>query len=428
MFEVRNIKFGGRPAIAVPLTGRTEAEICAEAAAARTEADLIELRADAFEGIRDTMRLLDLLSNVRGVFEGPILFTLRSEREGGLFDADPEEYLDILRIAISSGCIDLIDIEFGTGITAEALEYGISTAQMLAEEAKSFGIRVIMSEHDFSSTHSRADIYAAMEQMRDCGADIAKGAYMPRTAEDVDEVLAAGLKAKEKLGIPTILISMGESGQMTRTYGEVYGSAVTFACLDGRASAPGQMEAHKMRDVLSVRHDRIRESDTLFLIGFMGTGKSSVAGELGRICGRRVIEMDEEIEKRQGMSIPDIFERFGEKFFRDLETELIESLAGESGCIVSCGGGAVLRARNIVLMKSIGRIVLLTASAETVYQRLLNEAETRPILSGHFSPEGILHLQNARREHYEEAQDITIATDGRTVEDIARDIKSRINW
>ena len=158
MFEVRNIKFGGRPAIAVPLTGRTEAEICAEAAAARTEADLIELRADAFEGIRDTMRLLDLLSNVRGVFEGPILFTLRSEREGGLFDADPEEYLDILRIAISSGCIDLIDIEFGTGITAEALEYGISTAQMLAEEAKSFGIRVIMSEHDFSSTHSRADI------------------------------------------------------------------------------------------------------------------------------------------------------------------------------------------------------------------------------------------------------------------------------
>ena len=62
MFEVRNIKFGGRPAIAVPLTGRTEAEICAEAAAARTEADLIELRADAFEGIRDTMRLLDLQS------------------------------------------------------------------------------------------------------------------------------------------------------------------------------------------------------------------------------------------------------------------------------------------------------------------------------------------------------------------------------
>ena len=79
-------------------------------------------------------------------------------------------------------------------------------------------------------------------------------------------------------------------------------------------------------------------------------------------------------------------------------------------------------------MKSLGRIVLLTASPETVYQRLLNEAETRPNLAGRFSPEGILQLQNARREYYEEAQDHTVATDGRTVEDIARDIQSRLNW
>lgn len=429
MFEVRNITFGGgNPAVAIPITGKTETEIRSEAADARGEADLIELRADAFEGIHDTMRLLALLLDVRGAFEGPILFTLRSEREGGRLNVDPEEYLDILRIAISSGCIDLIDIELGTGITAEAEEYGISTAQMLAEEAQSFGIHVVMSQHDFASTPHRAAIYAAMEQMRDSGADIAKGAYMPQAAEDVDEVLAAGLTAKEKLGIPTILISMGELGQMTRTYGEVYGSAVTFACLDGKASAPGQMEARELRKILSVRHDRMRKADTLFLIGFMGAGKTTTAKELGRICGRRVIEMDEEIEKRQGMSIPDIFEQFGENYFRDIETDLIESLAGENGCIVSCGGGAVLRARNIVLMKSLGKIVLLTASPETVYQRLLNEAETRPNLSGRFSPEGILQLQNARREYYEAAQDITVATDGRAVEDIARDIWSRLNW
>ena len=429
MFEVRNIMFGGAiPAVAIPIAGKTETEICSETARACGAADLIELRADAFEGIRDTMRLLDLLSAVREGFDGPILFTLRSEREGGLINTDPEEYLDILRIAISSGCIDLIDIELGTGITAEADEYGISTAQMLAEEAQSFGIRVVMSQHDFSATPRRSDIYAAMEQMRERGADIAKGAYMPQAPEDVDEVLAAGLRAKEKLGIPTILISMGELGQMTRTYGEVFGSAVTFACLEGRASAPGQMEAGKMRGLLALRHERMKRADTLFLIGFMGAGKSTVAGELGRMCGRRVIEMDEEIEKRQGMSIPDIFERFGEKYFRDIETELIESLAGESGLIVSCGGGAVLRAGNIVLMKSIGKIVLLTASPETVYQRLLGEAKTRPVLSGRFSPEGILLLQNARREYYEAAQDITVATDGRAAAEIAHDIKDRINW
>jgi shikimate kinase len=79
-------------------------------------------------------------------------------------------------------------------------------------------------------------------------------------------------------------------------------------------------------------------------------------------------------------------------------------------------------------MKSIGKILLLTASPETVYHRLLGEAETRPVLLGRFSPEGILHLQNARREYYEAAQDITVATDGRTVDDIVHDIKSRINW
>ena len=79
-------------------------------------------------------------------------------------------------------------------------------------------------------------------------------------------------------------------------------------------------------------------------------------------------------------------------------------------------------------MKSIGKILLLTVSAETVYQRLRSEAEIRPVLSGRFSPEGILHLQNARREYYETAQDITVPTDGRTVEDIARDIRSRLNW
>ncbi|MBR3170632.1 MAG: type I 3-dehydroquinate dehydratase [Lachnospiraceae bacterium] len=429
MFEVRNITFGGAiPAIAVPVVGRIEADICTAAAESRGTADLIELRADVFDGVSDTMRLLDLLAEVRGIFDGPILFTLRSEREGGQFAADPEEYLDILRIAISSGCIDLIDIELGTGSTAEACEYGISTAQMLAEEAHSFGIRVVMSEHDFSSTPCRADIYTAMERMRDCGADIAKGAYMPVREEDVDEVLAAGLRAKGELGIPTILISMGEAGQMTRTYGEVFGSAVTFACIDGRASAPGQLEVSEMRKILSMRHDRMREAGTLFLIGFMGAGKSTTAEELGRICGRRVIEMDEEIEKREGMSIPEIFERFGEKYFRDIETECIKSLEAGTGCIVSCGGGAVLRARNIVLMKSIGKILLLTASPETVYQRLRSEAEIRPVLSGRFSPEGILHLQNARREYYETAQDITVPTDGRTVEDIARDIRSRLNW
>ena len=79
-------------------------------------------------------------------------------------------------------------------------------------------------------------------------------------------------------------------------------------------------------------------------------------------------------------------------------------------------------------MKSMGKIVLLTASPETVYKRLLCEAETRPLLTGRFSPEEIRHMQDVRRKYYEEAQDFTVATDERTVEDIAREIQSWVNW
>lgn len=429
MFKVRNIEFGGGiPKIAVPVIAESEEEICEVVREAGTAGDLIELRADAFSGIYDTMRLLSLLSDVRELTDRPILFTLRSKREGGLLDVHPEEYLDILRIAISSGSIDLIDIELWALPTEEAEEYGISTAQMLTEESHGFGIRVVMSQHNFVSTPGREDIYEALKKMRDLGADIAKGAYMPETYEDVDEVLAAGLKAEKNLSIPFILISMGEMGQMTRTHGEVFGSAVTFACLRGKASAPGQFEADELAQILTEIHERRKESGMIFLIGFMGAGKSTVGAALSNLCDCDVIEMDEEIEAEQGTPISAIFENKGEKYFRDLETDFIASLSEESGGIVSCGGGAVLRARNVVLMKSLGKVVLLTAEPETVYERLLHEADMRPVLAGRFTVEGIRSLGNARMDFYNEARDFAVATDGKTAADIAGEILELLQW
>ena len=159
----------------------------------------------------------------------------------------------------------------------------------------------------------------------------------------------------------------------------------------------------------------------IFLIGFMGSGKTTIAAELGKRLGIKRLEMDAEIERRQGMAIARIFERFGEPFFRDLETKLVEDLAGEGNLIVSCGGGAVLRRENTALMKESGKVVLLAAKPETIYERVKGSDE-RPILNGNMTVEYIASLMEKRRAAYEAAADVTVWTDGKSREEICREI------
>ena len=112
------------------------------------------------------------------------------------------------------------------------------------------------------------------------------------------------------------------------------------------------------------------KNNAIFLIGFMGAGKSTVAKALTNLTKMSCLEMDQEIVERQQMTIAEIFEKKGEAFFRDLETELLEQMQTKDGCIVSCGGGVVMRDKNVALMKKIGKIVLLTAEPQTIYERL----------------------------------------------------------
>ena len=110
----------------------------------------------------------------------------------------------------------------------------------------------------------------------------------------------------------------------------------------------------------------IAEKDNIFLIGFMGAGKTSVAQCLQQMFHMDVIEMDQVIALREGCSIPEIFDRYGEAYFRDLESNLLREISKSRGQIVSCGGGAILREENIKEMKRSGKVVLLTASPETI--------------------------------------------------------------
>lgn len=159
----------------------------------------------------------------------------------------------------------------------------------------------------------------------------------------------------------------------------------------------------------------------LMLIGFMGTGKSTVAGKLKEMLQVEQIEMDALIAEEAGMSIPDIFEKYGEEYFRDLETEMLRKFKEKKPVVVSCGGGAVLRDENIEIMKGQGKIILLTATPQTIYERV-KDTNDRPVLNGNMNVEYISELMEKRRARYEMAADIMVATDGKTVDEICNEI------
>lgn len=164
----------------------------------------------------------------------------------------------------------------------------------------------------------------------------------------------------------------------------------------------------------------------IILIGFMGAGKSTVARALHTRYDMEIIEMDQLIAHREKKSIPDIFAEYGEKYFRDLETGLLKEMQTTSHKIISCGGGAVLRPENVEIMKQNGKIVLLTATPETILERVKND-NSRPILNGQKSIEGIAKLIEQRREKYEAAADIMIATDHKTMDKICEEIVQKLH-
>lgn len=159
----------------------------------------------------------------------------------------------------------------------------------------------------------------------------------------------------------------------------------------------------------------------LFLIGFMGTGKSTIAKILNRNYGMEMLDMDEAIEKSEGMPISEIFKNKGETYFRDLETNLIFKLKEKENTVISCGGGVVLRPENVQGMKASGKVILLTASPEIILERV-SRNDKRPLLNGHKNIEDISKMMEDRRPRYEAAADVVVNVDGKSVEEICKEI------
>lgn len=166
-------------------------------------------------------------------------------------------------------------------------------------------------------------------------------------------------------------------------------------------------------------------SYNIVLIGFMGAGKSTVSDYLSTMFAMRIVEMDQVIAEREEMSIPDIFATYGEEYFREQETKLLIELQNKKNTIISCGGGAALRAENVAEMKKNGRVVLLTASPETVYERV-KDSDDRPVLKENNNVEFIADLMENRREKYEAAADIVIQTDNKTVLQVCEELITKL--
>lgn len=160
----------------------------------------------------------------------------------------------------------------------------------------------------------------------------------------------------------------------------------------------------------------------IVLIGFMGSGKSAAGRVLARKLGRPLVDVDALIVQQTGRSISQIFAEEGEKYFRDLETEIIRQAAVGENQVIACGGGAVLEKVNVERLKQSSVIVWLKASPESIIKRVTKGKDVRPLLKGKNSIQDIRNLMESRESLYEKAADIDIDTSEMSVEKVVEAI------
>lgn len=249
--KIRNTEIGGGiPKICVPLAVRNREELeAALEGLAKAPWDLVEWRADFYEEIEKESRRREALELIRGALgERPLLFTFRTAAEGGNRSIENRAYFNLNREAAKSGLVDLVDIE----ICRDEEEAG-----RLAEELHREGVFALGSNHDFAGTPPRQEIVRRLRRMQERNMDITKIAVMPRRRLDVLELLVAAVEMEEVHGDrPCVTMSMGGLGVISRVSGGFSGSAITFGTV-GRSSAPGQLPAEKLEDILRILSESI---------------------------------------------------------------------------------------------------------------------------------------------------------------------------
>ena len=171
--------------------------------------------------------------------------------------------------------------------------------------------------------------------------------------------------------------------------------------------------------------------ENIVLVGFMGSGKSSIGRQLAKRLGFQFLDTDQLIVDRAKKEIADIFAMDGEAAFRDLETSVLASVAHLQRCVVATGGGAVIREQNRQIMREIGFVVGLTADPQVIYERV-SRNNKRPLLQTQDPRGTIIALLESRRSAYEQAArftlDTTHLTHAQAVEAIIAEARNAFGW
>ena len=415
IIKVRNVNIGqGRPKICAIVMGETAEEILSLAERSNSvECDMIEFRVDHFAEVFEPDRVKSLLRKIRRIALKPMIFTFRRKEEGGKVETTLQYYKELLTMVAENSLADIIDVE------ASAVEDDSEFIPSIRDT----GAFVIISKHDFSRTPSEAEIVRIYMEMQKMGADIIKVAFMPNSKKDVLSLINATEEMTSNFSsCPVVAISMGHLGMITRIMGEFLESVITFAAIT-KSSAPGQINIDGLEQILDIIHENYK---TIFLVGFMGAGKTSVANMLALNYGLKKVDLDAVIEQKEGMSISELRSN-SETAFHEKESKYLRHVLKQNYQVVSMGMGIVTKNENIDMMKEKGVIVFLKASPETIEKRLKNDM-TRSVLSDFEGLDYMTELMKERDEMYMEVADYVIETDNKNIEEICKEIVETLGF
>ncbi|MDD3026943.1 MAG: type I 3-dehydroquinate dehydratase [Erysipelotrichaceae bacterium] len=229
--------------ICVPVTQKSDIDIIEQIKSLQTKGiDLIELRIDCFENVKDDEALTTLSNNIKMINQLPIIFTLRTRNEGGNLHVEPREYAHIIEVAIQTGAYEIYDIE---------LLINDSVVIDLVAKIHERGKKVIMSNHDFHRTPSINTMSMRFMKMASFNGDILKIAVTPSNYLDVLKILEFTDECNTIFNVPVVVIAMGKLGVLTRMTGSLFGSAITFAKV-GDGSAPGQVDLEDLKTAMNI--------------------------------------------------------------------------------------------------------------------------------------------------------------------------------
>ncbi len=251
VITIRDVKIGeGTPKICVSLIGETLQQLLEEAVFLNTlDIDIVEWRVDFFEKVENLQEVKNALAVIREILsDKPLIFTFRSKKEGGEKEISTEFYFELNKAILETDMADLIDIE---------LFNEEQRIKEMVEVARDYGVKVIISNHEFTMTPTKEEIILRLRKAQRLGGDIPKIAVMPASAADVLILLEATDTMNEKYADgPIVTISMGNKGVISRCAGELFGSAITFASAK-KASAPGQIDVKDLRTILNLLHTNL---------------------------------------------------------------------------------------------------------------------------------------------------------------------------